>query len=113
MPADSFRSVTHAVIAVLAAAALISSVSGVWTCPSEREPFCCGKYSRVNESSTVLIGIECVDAPRNDNCTNGGPVQCCKPMTPESPKDPHSQPNSTADYYCDSKAVGYSFRLQE
>ncbi|OJD14917.1 hypothetical protein AJ78_04776 [Emergomyces pasteurianus Ep9510] len=112
MRADSSSSTVGAVIALLATAAFISSVSGVWTCPSEREPFCCGKYSRVNESSTVLIGFECVDAPRNDNCTDGRAVECCKPMKPRSPNDPHSPPDSTADYYCDSKAVGYGLHQQ-
>ncbi|OAX83452.1 hypothetical protein ACJ72_02185 [Emergomyces africanus] len=89
MRAQRSSSAAGAVIVLLAAAALISNVNGVWTCPSEREPFCCGKYSRVNESSTVLIG------------------------KPESPKDPRSSPNSTSDYYCDSRAVGYGLHRQE
>ncbi|KAG5288919.1 hypothetical protein I7I50_01447 [Histoplasma capsulatum G186AR] len=80
MRTDSTSSITGAIITAVATAALISNVSGVWTCPSEREPFCCGKYSNVDEDPMAVIGIECVNAPRNDNCTDGVPVQCCKPM---------------------------------
>ncbi|EER38002.1 predicted protein [Histoplasma capsulatum H143] len=113
MRTDSTSSITGAIITAVATAALISNVSGVWTCPSEREPFCCGKYSNVDEDPMAVIGIECVNAPRNDNCTDGVPVQCCKPMKPESPKDPKSHPNPRARYYCDSKAVGYGSRFWE
>ncbi|QSS65141.1 hypothetical protein I7I51_05983 [Histoplasma capsulatum] len=80
MRTGSTSSITGAIITAVATAALISNVSGVWTCPSEREPFCCGKYSNVDEDPMAVIGIECVNAPRNDNCTDGVPVQCCKPM---------------------------------
>ncbi|KLJ07281.1 hypothetical protein EMPG_17228 [Blastomyces silverae] len=58
MRADGPSSATCAVMAIVVTAALVSTVSAVWTCPSEREPFCCGKYSRLRESPTVLIGVE-------------------------------------------------------
>ncbi|KAL2387342.1 hypothetical protein RJZ90_000081 [Blastomyces dermatitidis] len=108
MRADSSSSVTRAIIAIVVAATLVSTVSAVWTCPSERGPFCCGKYARLRESPTVLIGVECIDAPRNDNCIDGRAVRCCKAMKPESPRDPKSPPDPSANYYCDSRAVGYS-----
>lgn len=60
MRTGSTSSITGAIITAVATAALISNVSGVWTCPSEREPFCCGKYSNVDEDPMAVIGIECM-----------------------------------------------------
>ncbi|EEH50555.1 uncharacterized protein PADG_06634 [Paracoccidioides brasiliensis Pb18] len=108
-PDTSLASLTSAaIIASLAISGLVSSVSGVWTCPSEREPFCCAMHSRVNDTSDAFVGTGCVDAPRNDNCTNGIPVECCKPLTPESPKYSCSASNANERFYCDSKAIGYA-----
>ncbi|KAK2793320.1 hypothetical protein FQN52_001456 [Onygenales sp. PD_12] len=104
----------HALVVLFSTTAFIHSVRAVWTCPSEREPFCCKKYTPiVNASANVFEGTECIPAPRNDNCTDGVPVECCKPMRPASPNEPprfgHPYHKENETYYCDSEAIGYIF----
>ncbi|PGH02777.1 hypothetical protein AJ79_07542 [Helicocarpus griseus UAMH5409] len=104
MQLPTFSSLASALITTLATAALLRGVSGVWTCPSEREPYCCGQYEekmRLNGTIEALIGTNCIDAPRNDNCSDAHPVECCKSMRP-------GRPDENTSYYCDSEAIGYS-----
>jgi hypothetical protein len=52
---------------------LAAAANAVWTCPSEREPYCCTSYVMENEASNAFIGRGCrLQCPIQ--CPGSGPL---------------------------------------
>ncbi|EEQ27184.1 uncharacterized protein MCYG_00072 [Microsporum canis CBS 113480] len=91
--------VNMAAMALVAISSLAPVSSAVWTCPSEREAYCCTHYE--DKATKGLFGTGCTLAPRKEGCEDKSPVECCKPLAD----------NTT--HFCDSRAKGYMFVDQE
>ncbi|EGD91857.1 hypothetical protein H112_00459 [Trichophyton rubrum D6] len=86
-------------VALITISCLAPFTRAVWTCPSEREAYCCTHYE--DKTPKGLFGTGCTLAPRKEGCKDKSPVECCKPLADQT------------THFCDSRAKGYMFVNQK